>query len=138
MVVNSPNETATVLQSDIDKISRWADQWLVHFNPSKSESMLISRKTNKPPHPPLSIGGVDIPLVNIHKHLGVYLANDCTWHEHITFIKEKAWKRINIMRRLKSMLDRKSLETIYFAFIRPILEYSNVILTTVPNMKKKN
>jgi len=78
MIVNSPDQTAALLQSDIDKISRWADQWLIHFNPSKSESMLISRTINKPHHPPLSMGGVDIPKVNIHTHLGVYLTNDCT------------------------------------------------------------
>ena len=31
------------------------------------------------------------------------------------------------MRRLKFVLDRKSLETIYISFIRPILEYGNEI-----------
>ena len=30
------------------------------------------------------------------------------------------------MRKLKNKLDRKSLETIYFTFIRPILEYGDV------------
>ena len=42
MVVKAPNETAAGLQSDIDKISMLADKWLVSFNPSKFESMLIS------------------------------------------------------------------------------------------------
>ena len=31
------------------------------------------------------------------------------------------------MRKLKFKLDRKSLETIYIAFIRPILEYADII-----------
>ena len=31
------------------------------------------------------------------------------------------------MRKLKYKLDRKSLETIYIAFIRPLLEYADVI-----------
>ena len=31
------------------------------------------------------------------------------------------------MRRLKFRLNRKSLETIYFSFIRPLLEYTDVI-----------
>ena len=54
MVVNSPNVTAAVLQSDINTISSWAEKWLVCFNPSKSKSMLISRKIiSKPTHPPL-------------------------------------------------------------------------------------
>jgi len=48
MVVNSANDTAAMLQSDINSISSWADTWLVQFNPSKSESLIISRKTNKP------------------------------------------------------------------------------------------
>ena len=34
---------------------------------------------------------------------------------------------MNIMRRLKYELDRKSLEIIYTTFIRPILEYADVI-----------
>ena len=39
----------------------------------------------------------------------------------------KAWYRINIMRQLKFVLDRKSLQSIYFSFIRPVLEYVNVV-----------
>ena len=31
------------------------------------------------------------------------------------------------MRKLKFVLDRKSLQTIYFTFVRPILEYSDII-----------
>ena len=45
----------------------------------------------------------------------------------ISCIKEKAWARINIMRRLIFVLDHKSLETIYISFIRPISEYGNEI-----------
>ena len=49
-----------------------------------------------------------------HKHLGIILTNDCNWHEHIEHIKAKAWNRINVMRKLKFKLDRKSLQTMYF------------------------
>ena len=68
-----------------------------------------------------------ISEVDSHKHLGLYLSNDCTWHQHIKYITDKAWIRINIMRKLKFILDRKSLETIYIAFIRPLIEYGDVI-----------
>ena len=54
-----------------------------------------------------------ITEVDSHKHLGLYLSNDCTWHKHINYITEIAWTRIKIMRRLKFKLDRKSLEQIY-------------------------
>ena len=127
MIVNSPDQTATLMQADIDRINTWAQQWLVTFNPSKSESLIISRKLNKPIHPPLTMQNVTIPEVCVHKHLGLHLTNDCSWHEHIAHIKDKAWTRINIMRRLKHTLDRKALEVIYCSFIRPILEYSDVV-----------
>ena len=65
--------------------------------------------------------------VEAHKHLGLFLSNDCSWHKHINYIKDKAWARINIMRRLKYKLDRKSLESIYISFIRPLLEYGDTI-----------
>ena len=68
-----------------------------------------------------------ITEVEHHKHLGIFFSKNGTWHKHINYIKEKAWKRINTMRKLKFQLDRKSLEIIYTVFIRPILEYCNEI-----------
>ena len=65
--------------------------------------------------------------VDTHKHLGIYLSNDGSWHKQISYIKEKAWARINFMKRYKFVLDGKSLETIFNFFIRPILEYGNEI-----------
>ena len=78
----------------------------------------------------------DIMEVESHKHLGVYLSNDCSWHTHIEYIKTKAWGRVNIMRKLKYVLDRKSLETIYLSFIRPLLEYSDVIWDNCTSIQK--
>ena len=127
IIVDNPTTAALCLNSDLEKLSRWAAIWLVTFNPSKNESLLISRKINKPIHPPLYMQNVQIQEVSSHKHLGLYLSNDCSWHQHIDYIKQKAWFRIHIMRKLKFKLDRKSLETIYLTFIRPLLEYGDVI-----------
>ena len=69
----------------------------------------------------------EINEVDKHKHLGIVLSGDCSWHYHINYIKETAWARINIMRKLKFLLDRKSLETIYISFIRPVIEYADTI-----------
>ena len=84
--------------------------WLVKFDPSKSESLIVSRKLKKPYHPPIYMGNTRIAEVNTHKHLGIILSHDCSWHAHIEHKKEKTWQRINIMRRLKFILDRKSSE----------------------------
>ena len=138
VIVDRPDSAAISLQNDILKITHWAEKWLVNFNPSKTESMIISRKLNKPNHPTLTMLNEDIVEVESHKHLGVILSGDGTWHHHITYIMEKAWKRINIMRKLKYIIDRKSLEIIYVSFIRPILEYSNAIWDNCTEHEKLN
>ena len=68
-----------------------------------------------------------ITEVTSHKHLGLVFCSDCTWHDHFEHIKAKAWARINVMRKLKFQLDRKSLQIIYFSFIRPLLQYGDVV-----------
>ena len=73
------------------------------------------------------MNNVSINEVSSHKHLGIFLSDDGTWHEHINYIISKAWIRLNVMRKLKFILDRKSLEIIYTSFIRPILEYADVV-----------
>ena len=127
IIVDDTIQAAETLNSDLEKNSRWAQQWLVTFNPAKSESILFSRKLNKPYHPPVSMDETQINEVTSHKHLGVIFSNDCSWHNHIEHIKTKAWNRINVMRKLKFKLDRRSLQTIYFSFIRPLLEYADVV-----------
>ena len=127
IVVDNPLVAAETLNADLEKISRWAATWLVTFNPNKSVALLLSRKVSHPLHPPLFMENTPINEVEAHKHLGLFLSNDCSWHQHINYIKDKAWARINIMRRLKYKLDRKSLESIYISFIRPLLEYGDTI-----------
>ena len=73
---------------------------------------------------------------NSHKHLGLILNKTCSWHEHINEISSKAWKRINILRKLKYQLDRSTLQTIYFSFIRPILEYADIVWDSCTQYEK--
>ena len=113
IIVDNPQQAANLLNADLAKIHLWASRWLVSFNPSKSESMTLSSKQNKPLHPPLNMAQLNINEVTSHKHLGLIFSDDGSWHEHIDHAKAKSWFRLNITRKLKFQLDRKSLEIIY-------------------------
>jgi hypothetical protein len=89
--------------------------------------MIISRKIDKPDHPPLYMDSNDISTVSEHKHLGLDISDNGSLEKHIDMITGKAYKRINILRKFKFILDRKTLEKIYFTFVRPLLEYADVI-----------
>ena len=95
VIVQNPDSAALCLNVDLNKILNWAKLWFVKFNYLKNESLFISRKVNKPYHPPIYMENAEIKEVSEHKHLGIFFSNDCSWHTHIDYIKEKAWKRIN-------------------------------------------
>jgi hypothetical protein len=51
----------------------------------------------------------------------------CKWGDYVSKIYKKACDRLKILRMLKYQVDRNVLINIYLSFIRPILEYGNVI-----------
>ena len=126
-IVDCPINAAMELNIDLRYIYRWARKWLVDFNAAKTVSLIISKKRLKPNHPELFMANSSIKEVNQHKHLGLIFSSDATWTNHIKVISVKAWKRIGYLRRLRFLLDRPSLQKIYTTFIRPLLEYGNII-----------
>ena len=55
------------------------------------------------------------------------ISSNLTWNLHIDEVVEKAYSSLGILRRFKYNLDRRTLQKIYFSFVRPILEYADII-----------
>lgn len=127
IIVENPQAAAVSLNLDLNTISDWALDWLVDFNARKTMSLLISLKSNAVSHPHLFMNDTIISESTSHKHLGITFSNTCSWTEHISKIIETASTRLNLLRALKFKINRKSLEKIYIAFIRPLLEYSDSV-----------
>ena len=98
------------LNNDLTKIHEWATKWLVTFNAQKTKTMTISRKIDKLDHPPLYMDSIDSSTVSEHKHLGLVISDNGSWEKHIDMMTEKAYKRIDILRKFKFVLDRKTLQ----------------------------
>ena len=47
ITADNPNNAAMLLNSDLETIHKWIETWLVKFNPSKSGSLLVSRKNQQ-------------------------------------------------------------------------------------------
>ena len=58
IVVDNPDTSAVLLNNDLDQINKWSRQWLVSFNPAKTECLTISNKIKKPFHPSLIFDSV--------------------------------------------------------------------------------
>ena len=136
VIVENPIEAANTINSDLEKINNWAKKWLFSFNPNKTKTSIVSKKINKPPHPPILMNNHIIEDITEHKHLGIFLSNDCSWGTHINYIKKKAWARLHLLQKFKFVLDRKSLETLYLSFIRPLLEYGSLVFDNCTTHEK--
>jgi hypothetical protein len=88
--------------------------------------MIITNKRPRP-HPNVQLGGAEIKIVSSHKHLGVHLTKDLSWNTHAEETAKKSNKCLGVIRPLKHRLDRRSLETLYTSFVRPVIEYADAL-----------
>ena len=117
---------ATHLINSLEQVQRWATSWFVKFNPTKSESLTITRK-RQPQILDVMLNNTTVTNVESHKHLGLTLQKDGKWTEHIREITSRASRRVDILRGYMYKLDRGSLERLYLTYIRPILEYADIV-----------
>ncbi len=116
-----------ILNQDLLALSEWADQWRVTFNASKTEYMIFSLKHTVSNYPILKLNNEPIIRVQSHKHLGLTLDTKLTWTEHVTEITNKASKRIGNIKRIRSLIPRRTAEHLYMHLARPILEYGDIV-----------
>ena len=121
----SIRDIEVIVNHDLLIISQWKKQWLVKFNPNKTEAILFAlRYLDKLPN--LIFDGVNIEFVGQHRHLGLTLSANGKWHNHIENILVSASKVIGIMRNLKYSFSRVALNQIYISYVRSLFEYSSI------------
>ena len=60
IIVEEPTSAAAIMNNDIGKITAWSNQWLVKFNATKTEELILSRKRIQNTHPPLKFNDTQI------------------------------------------------------------------------------
>ena len=65
------NDIEGIWNHDLDMLYTWSKQWLVSFNPTNTEAILLSNQNVHTPS--LVYDNVNITFVHNHKHLGLIL-----------------------------------------------------------------
>ena len=78
----------STLNNDLKRISSWAKQWLVRFNPLKTEVMFFTLSNQIQPN--IMFDGTLLNFVGHHKHLGLLFTANGSWHKHISQIIKSA------------------------------------------------
>ena len=67
------------------------------------------------------------------KHLGVILDSCLSFDKHLISVQGKTNKTIGLLHKLQNTLPREALITVYKAFVRPHLDYSDIHYDQVYN-----
>ena len=129
-IVKDINESASILNNDLLLISKWAFNWKMLFNPDPTkpaQEVIFSKKKKTQTHPIISVNNIQVEKVPYQKHLGILLDEKLNFKQHVDSAILKMNKGISVIKKLRHSLPRKSLLTIYKAFLRPLIDYGDTI-----------
>ena len=85
-VVHNVDLSEKQLNDDLSKISEWAFQWKMSFNPDfskQAQEIDFSCKTHKISHPKVNFNNSPVVQSTYQKHLGLYLDDKLNFSYHI-------------------------------------------------------
>ena len=109
------------------------------FNPDPSkqaQEVIFSRKSKRSTHPPLVFNTNNVFQTYSQKHPSVIVDFKLTFKEHLNNVLAKVNKAVGLLRKLCNILPRTTHITIYKAFIRPHLDYGDVLYDQVSFKEK--
>ena len=90
-----------------DHLMSWAKKWYIHFEPSKSKIMRITRKTTYKITYHYNIEHKSLESVQHTKYLRVTMSDDLKWNHHVADITGCANKLLSLLGRNLSTCDRR-------------------------------
>ena len=132
--------SSDALNKDLENITEWARQWKMLFNPDISKQaieIIFSRKNKKSVHTPLIFNGIPVKLADDTKHIGMILDSKLSFEKHMDAKLAKARQGLGIMKQLKKWVSCNVLEAIYRLYVRPHLDYGDMVYH-VSNLNKNN
>jgi hypothetical protein len=102
------------LQSNLHKLDKWEEEWLMSFNPDKCGIIHISRKQK--------------PIIFQYTlHNQVLKSTNLTWNHHINNITNKANASLRFIKRNVKTNSINTKELAYKTYVRPKVEYCSVV-----------
>lgn len=128
------------MQLTINKVVIWAEKHGFKFSTTKTVVVHFCRIRGIHPDPDLFINQQRIPCVTETKFLGVIFDNKLNWSTHLSTLKVRCMKAMDILKVLSHSswgADRTQLLRLYKALILPKLTYGCEVYTSASDYKLK-
>ena len=118
------------LQQCLNKIQRWALENGFKFSKTKTQCMHFCQLRGLHNDPVLKLDGVEIPVVDQYKFLGVIFDKKLSFIPHINYLKAKCHKALQLLRVVAHTdwgADKSTLLKLYKSLVRSKLDYGYFI-----------
>jgi len=117
-----------ILQSDLDQLGRWTQQWQLKFNVDKCKVMHLGKRNEKFQYHMASTKDTEVlEETTEEKDLGIWIDNTLKPSIHVTHAVNKANQLLGLVRRSFTYMDGELMKLLFTSIIRPHLEYGNVV-----------
>ena len=123
--ISSPTDSAA-LQHDLEALQCWEKRWGMSFNPSKCDTINITRKED-PLVTEYTLKDEPLENVKIASYLGIQISRDLSWHSHVSKVSAKGNKSLGFIRRNIRTSSKATKTLAYQTLVRPSLEYASCV-----------
>ena len=112
--------------TDVPAISEWYKRNKLTLNTTKTEFLLIGKDREKAP-PQIEFENEKLSVSDTVKYLGIHIDSNINWNCQISSIEKKVKPHIFILNRLRHILNKTQLLTIYNTIIEPTIHYCDTV-----------
>ena len=117
--VSSLDKVANV-QSDVDKLYKWSEDWQMMLNAQKCKCLHIGYKNT---YVNYSMGGVEVTNSSCERDLGVVIDESLNYNRQCAKAVLSAYKIMGIINRTYSCKSKDNILNLYKSLVQPHLEY---------------
>ena len=121
--LNTFGNNNTDINEELHSIITWLKLNKLSINIDKTKAMTFHTFHKTVEQPPIKIGNTTIEYVNQFNFLGIIIDKHLTWTPHINHIRNKLSKVTGVLNKLKHMIPKCSLITLYNLLVLPHLNY---------------
>ena len=113
-----------LLQNQLCRVTRWAEEWQLVFNTNKCTATSMSPARTQFTH---SSGNTALASTETFTYLGVLIHNSLSYKEHINHTLRKASRTLYAIMRAPKGASQQAKRTAFFSVCLPLLEYASEI-----------
>ena len=125
---NTPAGLSVLTECTTD-VRQWYLQNGLQLNPDKSEALIVGTTNQlRAVTSSVSVAGVDLPVADDIKVLGVVLDRRLTFHKHVSAVALSCNYHAQAIRHIRHLLTTELAQTLACSMILSRIEYCNAVL----------